>query len=281
MSLVLIRKLLKISRPRFWIYLAGTFLLGVTYAIQSPSELLSPLLVGFFLWFTFPANLFVYGINDIYDHDTDILNPKKQTKEMVVHSEDYTVLKGWISIMISLGIILLSLSYTPSVASLFLVFLFLSCFYSATPIRAKAIPFLDTIFNSLYVVPGLIGYHLVTHTLPPFPIILSGVVWCMSMHAYSAIPDIFVDRTAQISTVATVLGKNGTLCYCFFFYSMCATMVVQYSIIVSILLCIYPLLMLVNILLSFTTLERFYWLFPWINLMMGTLIVLLRLSELI
>jgi 4-hydroxybenzoate polyprenyltransferase len=34
--------------------------------------------LAFALYFTFPANLFVYGVNDFADYDTDKFNSKKQ-----------------------------------------------------------------------------------------------------------------------------------------------------------------------------------------------------------
>ena len=40
----------------------------------------------------------------------------------------------------------------------------------------------------------------------------------MAMHAYSAIPDISADREAGIATVATLLGRNGTLLFCLAMY---------------------------------------------------------------
>ncbi|MFN7160027.1 MAG: prenyltransferase [Candidatus Gracilibacteria bacterium] len=281
MTLQLLAKLLKISRPRFWTYLAGTFLLGVIYGIPSLNLLQTSSLIFFFLWFTFPANLFVYGINDIFDYDTDKNNPKKHTKEALVIKEEHALLKSWISIAITVGIILTSLFYSPVLGSLFLIFLFLSAFYSATPIRAKAIPLIDTLFNSLYVVPGIIGYYLSTHMLPPAFIVAAGVLWCMGMHAYSAIPDIQVDKNASLNTIATFLGKNGTLIFCTLCYIGSAYIVSLFSSWIGLLLGIYPVLMVLNFFFSEKSLERFYWLFPWVNTAVGAICVFMRMYELV
>jgi 4-hydroxybenzoate polyprenyltransferase len=40
----------------------------------------------------------------------------------------------------------------------------------------------------------------------------------MAMHAYSAVPDISADREADLQTVATLYGKNGTLLFCIICY---------------------------------------------------------------
>lgn len=280
MSQVLIRKLLKISRPRFWAYLAGTFLLGAVYGIPSLSLLQTPSLLFFFFWFTFPANLFLYGINDIFDYDTDINNPKKEKREALVQKSEYPALKSWISIMLTFGIILVSYFYTPVLAFFFLIFLFLSCFYSAVPIRAKAVPFVDTLFNSLYVIPGIMGYYLATHTLPPFEIVFAGITWCMAMHAYSAIPDIEVDKAAGIKTVATILGRSQTLIFCFLCYGISGYLLISFSSWIGLLIGIYPVLMVLNFFFSEKNLEKFYWIFPWINMFVGAVIVIERLISL-
>jgi lycopene elongase/hydratase (dihydrobisanhydrobacterioruberin-forming) len=73
-------KLIAISRPRFWMYLLGPYLIGYALAVsfhgtEYPYGLSYIFL--FLLLFTLPANLFLYGINDMYDGDTDRENPKK------------------------------------------------------------------------------------------------------------------------------------------------------------------------------------------------------------
>ncbi len=72
-----------ISRPRFWMYVLGTFLVGMI-AAGNPFQYdwqTNVNLVVLALFFSLPANLFIYGINDIYDYDTDRLNAKKTRYE--------------------------------------------------------------------------------------------------------------------------------------------------------------------------------------------------------
>ena len=70
--------LLKISRPRFWIYLLGPYLIGIIAATDTVDILYTiPFWIGF-LYFLFPANLLIYGANDISDYQTDQHNQKKQ-----------------------------------------------------------------------------------------------------------------------------------------------------------------------------------------------------------
>ncbi len=63
------KEILIISRPRFWMYVLGTFLVGVVASgnlfLHDYTTIL--LLVVFGVFFTLPANLFIYGVNDIYN----------------------------------------------------------------------------------------------------------------------------------------------------------------------------------------------------------------------
>jgi 4-hydroxybenzoate polyprenyltransferase len=107
-------------------------------------------------------------------------------------------------------------------------FAFFSVFYSAPPIRAKAFPIVDSLFNILYVFPAAFAYEMMTGSFPAWPVIFAGGLWTMAMHAFSAIPDIDADREARVSTVATFLGKNGTLLFCLIAYLGSAVLAFQY-----------------------------------------------------
>ena len=61
-----IRFLLKVSRPRFWIYIFGPYIVGLIAGVENKTELLSLLYLLFGIYFLYPANLLIYGVNDIY-----------------------------------------------------------------------------------------------------------------------------------------------------------------------------------------------------------------------
>src|SRR6056297_3228728 len=69
--------LLKLSRPRFWLYLAGPVLVGVAYGASGVADLFAPAGVALFAYFLVPANVYLYGVNDAFDADIDAQNPKK------------------------------------------------------------------------------------------------------------------------------------------------------------------------------------------------------------
>jgi len=208
---------LQISRPRFWIYVFGPYLVGLAAAITSPDQLITLPALVYGLYFLLPANLLIYGINDIFDYETDRRNPKKADYEGLVTPDKRRPLALAI-LATSLPFVILLPALWPAAMLSMSLFIFFSVFYSAPPIRAKTKPVLDSAFNVLYVFPGAFAYQLIFGDFPPVATIIAGGLWTMAMHAYSAIPDIEADREAGISTVATLLGRTGTLIYCLALY---------------------------------------------------------------
>jgi lycopene elongase/hydratase (dihydrobisanhydrobacterioruberin-forming) len=219
--------LLKVSRPRFWLYVFGPYLVGLAAgaAIRDDFVRIENLVFG--LYFLLPANLLIYGINDIFDWETDRLNPKKAEYEMLVRPESHRSLSVWIALL-NLPFVLAAYLLAPQSLTSLAGFIFFSVFYSAPPIRAKAIPIVDSLFNILYVFPAAFAYQMMTGSFPPWAVIFAAGLWTMAMHAFSAIPDIDADREARVSTVATVLGKNGTLVFCLIAYLGSAALAFQY-----------------------------------------------------
>ena len=50
----------------------------------------------------------------------------------------------------------------------------------------------------------------------------AALLWCMAMHAYSAVPDIAADQAAEVRTVATHFGRVRTLLLCGVAYALAA-----------------------------------------------------------
>jgi 4-hydroxybenzoate polyprenyltransferase len=284
-----LRRLIKISRPRFWIYLLGPFMLG--WAIHIPAQdfwlvlsLTWPALSVFGYHFTFASNLLLYGVNDMFDYETDRLNPKKQNYEGLVLPEErprlvYLILVAHAPIISYLWFWWKSAELLPSLfnsfvtfAILSLLFILLAIGYSAPPIRAKARPFWDSLFNVLYVVPGLIGYLLAADIATlQWPLVLAACLWCIAMHAYSAVPDIESDTQAGLSTIATALGKTRTLWFCLVCYAAAALLSVSALKWLAYLLgATYLVLMGLSLKTKNNPdLFRYYKLFPFINTLAG------------
>jgi 4-hydroxybenzoate polyprenyltransferase len=215
------QKWLRLSRPRFWIYVLGPFLVGLAAGAPSLASFQQWILLAWGLYFVFPANLLIYGINDIFDWETDRANAKKIEYETLVPPDERPAL--WRAIAFFNAPFLLLLAFTPRSALLALAaFFFFSIFYSAPPIRAKTKPILDSVFNTLYICPAAFAYLLIGGSHFSFALFAAATAWAMAMHAYSAIPDIVADRSNGLYTVATFLGARGTIVFCAVCYALAA-----------------------------------------------------------
>lgn len=267
-------KLLQISRPRFWMYTVWPFLVGIaaTWWVTSFFSLIQWLIASgdtkwiigsiliflifltYLFYFLFPANLLIYGVNDIADGDTDQFNEKKQGYEQRLTQSKSSLISSivkwwllcvWIVFLLGAGLAVnehyppiqlpvranaIIPHWTTQTALTFslltlealktlpvrIAFFFTSVFYSLSPIRAKSKPFIDGIFNVLYIIPWLIAYLTFWGTVWWISWIWFGAwrLWCIAMHTYSAIPDIKPDSQAKLTTTAVLLWANKTLIYC-------------------------------------------------------------------
>ncbi|MFW6017535.1 MAG: prenyltransferase [Halapricum sp.] len=262
-----------LSRPRFWLYLAGPVIVGVAYAASTPAELFSPLAIVLFAYFLVPANVFLYGINDIFDADIDEINPKKDEKEVRYQGDPLVILAVFASG--GLGVLLVLFLNAEAVAPIGLFYL-LAIEYSAPPLRFKTTPILDSLSNGLYALPGIAAYAAVAGRYPPLAAMVGGWLWTMAMHTFSAIPDIEPDREAGIRTTATLLGTVWTYAYCALVWLGAA---VAFGIVHPFLggvLGIYPLLA-IAIARSSVAVDRAYWWYPAINTVVGAVLTMAAL----
>ena len=91
-------RFLQLSRPRFWLYTLGPFTLPIFAQFPGIALEWPALLIGF-LYFSLPANLFIYGINDIFDQETDARNAKKEGYELRLLSHDVKPLAWTIALI--------------------------------------------------------------------------------------------------------------------------------------------------------------------------------------
>ncbi|MEZ3116814.1 prenyltransferase [Halobaculum sp. MBLA0147] len=269
--------LLKLSRPRFWPYLAGPVVVGVAGAATTVPELFAPLNLLLFAFFLVPANVQLYGVNDVFDRDVDESNPKKDDKE-VRYGGDVLV-PATVAVVSLAGLALFAA--VPCVAWPYLAAYFLLAVeYSAPPFRFKTTPILDSVSNGLYVLPGAVAYATVAGVDPPITALVGGWLWSMAMHTFSAIPDIEPDREAGIRTTATVLGEVRTYAYCGFVWLAAATVFSFHSHPIGLLLLAYPATVL-GIVWSDVSVDRAYWWFPALNTVVGALLTMGLLTRIV
>lgn len=265
-----LKYIFKLSRPRFWLYLAGPALVGMVYASSTPSELLTLKNLLVFLYFLIPANVMLYGINDFFDRDVDEENPKKEDKEASYRSS--RLVDGLIGLSTALSIPV-ALMLPERTYPLFVVFLLLSYQYSAPPLRFKTTPYLDSISNGLYAMPFLITYSSISGGLPSYWVIAGAWLWTMAMHTFSAIPDIEPDRKAEITTTATYLGRIGAYGYVTAVWMLSSLAMGIYDLKLGLLFLIYPILSTGIFFLDLDD-SRAYWWFPFINAFTGMVITM-------
>jgi 4-hydroxybenzoate polyprenyltransferase len=218
-----IRHIISLSRPHFWLYEFGTYLLGITAGgVFANSIHITLPIVAFAIFFIFPANFLIYGINDVFDYETDIKNPKKTGYEGVLDKKYHHQVFWYIGLFcIPFVVYGYSVLNTTSF-TLLVIFMLFAIFYSTPPVRAKTKPLLDSLFSAgHYVATGVFGYVLaggdITHTTLA---IIAGMSFAIAMHAYSAVPDITADLSSGIQTVATFLGARMTVLLCAVLYSI-------------------------------------------------------------
>ena len=257
-----------LSRPRFWLYLAGPVLVGIATAATAPADLYAPVSLVLVAYFLVPANVFLYGVNDVFDVDVDEANPKKADREARWRGDPVNL-----AVVVGSGVLGVGLfALTPQVAWPWLVAHFvLAIEYSAPPFRFKTTPFLDSVSNGLYVLPGVAAYATVAGVNPPVLAIAGAWLWTMGMHTFSAIPDIEPDRTAGIRTTATLLGEQRTYAYCAVTWGLAAVAFALVDVRLGALLAVYPLFV-VGVARSGVAVDRAYWWFPFINTVVGMLI---------
>jgi lycopene elongase/hydratase (dihydrobisanhydrobacterioruberin-forming) len=259
------RTILKLSRPRFWIYLVGPFLIGLAFA-QDHFSTISFIALYAFFYFSFPANAFLYGLNDLFDKKTDNYNPKKIIHEAKISKKNLKLYKITVILGVILALPIILLSSLPAKIFLYL-FLILGFFYSAPPLRFKSKPLLDFLSNILYAMPGFFGYAIFTNSISELAVFLASLFWTSAMHLFSAIPDITYDKNAEIQTTAVILGRKWSLILCATFWAISVFFVISYSNLFLLGL-IYPLLPLLILFKNFDE-SRIYWYFPFINTIFG------------
>lgn len=206
-----LRYLVVSSRPLSWVNTAFPF--AVAYIVAS-GRFDWTLLVGS-LFFLIPYNLLMYGINDVFDYESDRLNPRKGGAEGALLPPE---LHGP-TIAVAVGSVIPFVSYLAWVGSwaswvVLAVSLFFVVAYSMPPLRFKEIAGLDSVSSSIHFVsPAVYAVALVGTELSPLAVLVLAAffLWGMASHAFGAVQDVISDRAAGISSVATVLGARKTV----------------------------------------------------------------------
>ena len=215
-------EIIKTSRPISWVNTAYPFAAGYFVVTQSVSWFW---LVGT-LYFLIPYNLMMYGINDVFDYESDLLNPRKGGIEGAVTERSLHKTIVWSSVLLSVPFLAYLIVYTNWQATLWLGFVvFMVIAYSAPKLRFKERPFLDSVTSSTHFVGPLVYALIIVGWQPAFwPYVLAFFLWGMASHAFGAVQDIIADRQGKIASIGTVLGAAWTVRFALCLYALGAVL---------------------------------------------------------
>ena len=199
------------SRPLSWVNTAFPF--AAAY-FMSTRQIDVVFIVGT-IYFLIPYNLAMYGINDVFDYESDLRNPRKGGVEgaLLNPSVHRLTLRAAVILNVPFLIFLIAvgnpLSWVVLAVSVFAVVA-----YSAPGLRFKERSFIDSLTSSTHFVsPAIYGFVLATAVFTPalWALLAAFFLWGIASHAFGAVQDIVADRDGGISSIATVIGGRSTV----------------------------------------------------------------------
>ena len=241
-----VKQLFWVSRPISWINTAYPF--AVAYYLTSHVIDL-PMILGT-IFFLIPYNLLMYGINDVFDYESDLRNPRKGGIEGALLEPRLHRITVIAAVAMSVPFILYLTVVGSSASTGWLyLFVFTVIAYSAKGLRFKEKPFLDSITSSSHFVGPMIfglsfaGANFSDPNLLMF--IAAFSLWGIASHAFGAVQDVKADREGGISSIATAIGARATTRFAWLAY-LVAALLVAFSVQPWLLMAALPYLMVVG-----------------------------------
>ena len=273
------------SRPVSWVNTAFPFFAAYFFVNQ---RIDIPLIIGT-IFFLIPYNFLMYGINDVFDYESDLRNPRKGGIEGALLDPKFHKATIWSSIGLSLGFVIYLLAIGSDIADFWLlVTLFAVVAYSAPKLRVKEIPFLDSFTSAMHFI-GPMLYALALSNVNLFEFKLSSMIlaflgWGMASHAFGAVQDVRADREAGIKSVATAIGARNTVRFAFLLYFLAGISLMNagpHGMVAA--LAAIPYLVIISPYLNITDADceranRGWKKFIWLNFAGGALISLLLIN---
>ncbi|MCS7029500.1 MAG: UbiA family prenyltransferase [Bacteroidia bacterium] len=240
---------------------------GLSFKLEgiSPYRLIDIIQQPFFIvtlfFFLIPYNIILYGVNDVFDYETDLKNARKletnlEGKVLAPQYHDFIL---WTSGMLAVIFGIIYTFYLDFNLIVYIAMLMVALAYSVKPIQLKGRPFLDfisssfhytiTAFFALYYFYDAFKFHnsqgieveyvSLWKLLPLF-------IWGFGSHLLGAIPDIEADKEAGLRTTAVVIGKRLSLLLVFIFYAVAAGLFLYYFGFWALGVLLYPILVFVK-----------------------------------
>ena len=209
-------RLFYVSRPVLWINTLGPTVIGVWLTGRLWTLAVLPIL----LWLTLPFNLLIYGVNDVFDQETDAKNPRKGSLEGArIKPDDVGLIWRGVFFTNLPFLVYFALFFPPSALLWMLLYVLLFLGYSVPPLRFKARPYLDSLSNMAYAFP-LVFVPLALSEFPLWPAALGLMTWSAAKHTFDAVQDTDEDRKVNIETTAVRLGVEGVVLWSGFFWTL-------------------------------------------------------------
>ncbi len=214
----LLKQMVISSRPVSWINTAFPFVAGY---LVTGGTINSYFVIASF-YFLIPYNFLIYIVNDVFDYESDVRNPRKNSIEgglLPPSTHKFMLIGVALFNLIPLAYLFILGS---SSSNLVLVAIVLAAiFYSAPPLRFKEKPFFDSLTSSFHFVsPLLFALVLIARVGDGWLYLIAFFAWGCASHMFGAVQDIIADRQASISSVATFLGAKNTVRLSFLFYTI-------------------------------------------------------------
>lgn len=223
-----LKKLFLISRPISWPNTAFPFAAG--YLISGGS--VDTLFIVATFYFLIPYNLLMYGINDVFDYESDMQNPRKGGIEGAREQKAFHPVIIWAAVTSNIPFVCyMLLAGTYVSGALLLLTIFFVIAYSVAKLRFKEIPILDSVTSSIHFVgPLIFALSLFGFSIEQLPYVLAFFLWGMASHAFGAIQDIIPDREGKISSIATVFGARRTVWFVFILYAISTVLIASQGV---------------------------------------------------
>ncbi len=204
-------QLLVASRPVSWINTAYPF--AAAYLLTA-RQIDATFIIGT-VFFLIPYNLAMYGINDVFDYESDLRNPRKGGAHGAVLDRRLHAVTLWAAALACLPFtVYLVIVGDPASWAVLAASLFFVVYYSAPPLRLKERPFLDSVTSSIHFFsPAVYGLVLAgaVWTWQLVLVIVAFALWGVASHAFGAVQDVRADREAGIASIATARGARWTV----------------------------------------------------------------------
>jgi hypothetical protein len=193
-----------LASPKYWLYLAGLYVVGTVLGSGSIAVFTDPSFWALLVFFTFPANMWLFATEHYGNSLIDDLSPEDVKKTKLPQSDKKT-LRLWVTIALVMFGWLLFLPMNMVVKTLLILFMLLPLFHNIPPLLLKRRFLLDVVSSLVYILPGIIGFVFAQQIFPSLLVISGWLCWHIGLFMFSRLVESKYSRQAKQSTVE-VLG---------------------------------------------------------------------------